>query len=210
MGQHPPRLTTDAAAFEAPLQQRQLPAGGSCGGLDMGTDALGTHLGEPPFAKSTLRLFRAMLVLHGGVQQIFVQSFDFAEGGGFRRGRKLKVAVDTTPVLGAAAVKDTCNLLADGTRRVIRELSVQAGLKPDEWAKENGLGRYLRGSVEGQSQVDWADEESRRRFLTGMVEDAEDLLERGVAKTRPTDLSSGLSKGLDLRVADGWSSAVEA
>ena len=135
---------------------------------------------------------------------------DLAGGGCVRRGRELKVAVDKPPARGAAAGEGTCNLLADGTRRVIRELSVQAGLKPDERAKANGLGRYLRGSVEGQSQVDWADEESRRRFLTGMVEDAEDLLERGVAKTRPTDLSSGLSKGLDLRVADGWSSAVEA
>lgn len=140
--------------------------------------ALGTRLGEPPFAKSTLQLFRAKLVLHGGIRQIFLRSLDFAEEEGFLRGRKLKVAVDTTPVLGAAAVKDTYNLLADGIRKVIRELSLQAGLEPDKWAQAHGLGRYLGGSIKGQSQVDWADEESQRRFLTGIVEDAKDLLDR--------------------------------
>ena len=76
--------------------------------------ALGVGLEERPFAKSTLQLFRARLVIHERMQSVLRKSLDYAPQTGYLRSRKLRVVLDTTHVLGRGAVKDTYNLLADG------------------------------------------------------------------------------------------------
>jgi hypothetical protein len=77
--------------------------------------ALGVGLEERPFAKSTLQLFRARLIIHERVRTVFKKSLDFARHTGYFRSRKLKVVLDTSYVLGRGAVKDTYNLLGDGS-----------------------------------------------------------------------------------------------
>src|SRR5712691_1482079 len=81
--------------------------------------ALGVELDARPFAKSTLQEFRAQLIVHEEQAAIFQASLELAKRRGkFRtKGgdkRKLKVALDTTNILGRGAVKDTYNLLGDG------------------------------------------------------------------------------------------------
>src|ERR671912_1583915 len=85
--------------------------------------ALGIALEERPFAKSTLQLFRARLIIHERVGAVFQKSLTFARQTGYLRSRRLKkVVLDTTHVLGRGAVKDTYNLLADGITMLAREL----------------------------------------------------------------------------------------
>ena len=55
----------------------------------------------------------------------------------------MKVAVDTTYILGRGAVKDTYNLLADGIVQVVRALSDLDGTRPEEWALRHGLDSTL-------------------------------------------------------------------
>ena len=76
--------------------------------------ALGIEAEERPFAKSTLQVFRAQLVLHGKVREVFEGSLRLAREPGYLKGRGMRVALDPTNILGRGAVKDTCNLLADG------------------------------------------------------------------------------------------------
>src|SRR5215203_5047113 len=45
--------------------------------------ALGVGLGERPFAKSTLQLFRARLIIHERVRTVFQKSLDFARHTGY-------------------------------------------------------------------------------------------------------------------------------
>jgi transposase len=87
--------------------------------------ALGVGLQERPFAKSTLQLFRARLILHEQVRTVFAQSLVFARRIGYLRTRKLKVVLDTTYVLGRGALKDTYNLLADGIARLVGALAAR-------------------------------------------------------------------------------------
>ena len=76
---------------------------------------LGIEVEARPFAKSTLQLFRAQLILHDRVRAVFQRSLQFARQTGCLKGRRMKVAVDTTYILGRGAVNlDTYNLLADG------------------------------------------------------------------------------------------------
>ena len=139
--------------------------------------ALGVGLQERPFAKSTLQLFRARLVIHECMQTVFRKSLDFARHTRYLRSRRLKVVLDTTYVLGRGAVKDTYNLLADGITVLARELAAEVPCSdPKEWAHERGLGRYFGSSVKGEAAIDWDDPEARQAFLEGVVADADRLL----------------------------------
>jgi hypothetical protein len=82
--------------------------------------APGIGLEEPPFAKSTLQLFRAHLIVHERVRAVFQESLGFARRTGYLRSRKLKVVLDTSHTVGRGAVKDTHNLLGDGIRKLVR------------------------------------------------------------------------------------------
>ena len=88
----------------------------------------------------------------------------------------MKLAVDTTPIFGKGAVKDTYNLLADGIRKLIHKLAGILDIPEEQWAEEQHLGRYFGSSIKGESDVDWADEASKRTFLTSIVNDAARLL----------------------------------
>ena len=151
--------------------------------------ALGIGLEERPFAKSTLQLFRARLILHERVRTVFGQSLAFARRTGYFRSRKVKVVLDTTYVLGRGAVKDTYNLLADGITRLARALAASAHSNPEEWTREHDLGRYFVSSLKGEAGIDWDDPEARQVFLEGVVADADRLLmvAREAMEELPTD-----------------------
>ena len=58
--------------------------------------ALGIEIEERPFAKSTLQVFRAQLILHDKVKEVFEQSLRLAgEKGCLKRGRGMRVSLDT-------------------------------------------------------------------------------------------------------------------
>jgi hypothetical protein len=142
--------------------------------------ALGIALDERPFAKSTLQEFRAQLVIHQQPRVLFQQSLQLATQQGFLQGkRKLKVALDTTAILGRGAVKDTYNLLGDGIVQVLRVLAQQAREPLADWAEREGCGRYVaEQSLKGQATLNWDDPQEQRQFLQGIVADADRVLER--------------------------------
>ncbi len=138
--------------------------------------ALGIGLEERPFAKSTLQLFRARLILHERMQTVFRGSLDFARRRGCLQGRKLKVVLDTSYVLGRGAVKDTYNLLAGGIAVLARKLAAGERSDPEEWARGHGLGRYFGSSLKGEANIEWDDPEAREKFLGGVLADADRVL----------------------------------
>lgn len=139
--------------------------------------ALGVGLEERPFAKSTLQLFRARLILHERVKTIFQKSLNFARRTGYFRHRKVRAVLDTSYILGRGAVKDTYNLLADGVRKLVGALAASAGREPEGWAREYGLSRYFGSSLKGEAQIDWDEAEEREVFLRSVVDDADRLLD---------------------------------
>src|SRR5215210_7486026 len=140
--------------------------------------ALGVEVDARPFAKSTLQEFRAQLLVHHEQRRVFERSLALAkQRGALRVSQPLKVALDTTNILGRGAVKDTYNLLADGMRQVLRVLAGQAGQALGAWAEAQGYGRYGSDpSVKGGAGIDWDDPAARDRFLGLLVADADRLL----------------------------------
>jgi transposase len=174
--------------------------------------ALGVELDARPFAKSTLQEFRAQLIVHEEQAAIFRTSLELARRRGkFRtrdgEKRKLKVALDTTNILGRGAVKDTYNLLADGIVKLARVLARLAEQPLAVWAEAEGYGRYVgQTSLKGTAEIDWGDAEQRRRFLGEIVADADRLLEQ--ARVARSGLEAGSAAETALLEAAGLLSRV--
>jgi hypothetical protein len=149
--------------------------------------ALGIAVDDKPFAKSTLQLFRAQLILHEKVRAVFQRSLQFARQTGYLKGHRMKAALDTTYILGRGAVKDTYNLLAEGIVQVVRALAALEDVKAEEWSKTHELERYFGSSVKGDAAIDWDDAKARRAFLNIIVTDADRLL--GLARQAQGRLS---------------------
>ena len=139
--------------------------------------ALGIEIEDRPFAKSTLQMFRAQLILHDKVREVFEGSLRLARQSGYLKKRGMRVALDTTYILGRGAVKDTYNLLADGIVKLLRALAAVANIAVGEWAEAQGYERYFGSSIKGEATIDWSDRKARRKLLGEIVADADRLLE---------------------------------
>jgi len=176
--------------------------------------ALGVELETRPFAKSTLQEFRAQLILHDQTRIMFQRSLEHAKRHGvWKKGHPpeerthIKLALDTTHILGRGAVRDTYNLLADGIVQVLRALAKLVRCDVVELAEEVDCARYVQGpSLKGQAAVDWSDPQARRAFLAEIVSDAEQLLDlvRGtrseLTKDSPEDQELVAAAGTLVRI----------
>jgi hypothetical protein len=135
--------------------------------------ALGLELDEKLCAKSTLQQFRAKLVLHEAYGQLFETSVAACRKAGVLPRGKLETAIDTTPVLGRGAVKDTFNLVSDQIRRVVEEACRLKGWDRAAVVAEQGLSRHCEAaSFKGAVDLDWTDAEARRALVGQLVADA--------------------------------------
>jgi IS5 family transposase len=161
--------------------------------------ALGIGIDTRPFAKSTLQLFRAQLVIHEEAQMIFRRSLEYAKGRGYLRGRRMRAAVDSSHIFGRGAVEDTYNLIAEGIRVLSRALAKAQGQRWEEWLVGHALARYGEASVKGAAEVNWEEGASREAFLTGLIEDGEQVL----AITREVRAGLEAKSEADRQVAEG-------
>lgn len=153
--------------------------------------ALGIELEEKLCAKSTLQLFRANLLLNDRYLRLFEASVAACRARGLSTSKKLDVAIDSTPVFGRGAVKDTYNLVSDGIRKVIGDACRLKGWDLESVVAEEGLSRHFGTSFKGESDLDWSDADERAALLAQLVGDARVALRtaaralRGYAKDEP-------------------------
>lgn len=138
--------------------------------------ALGLELEEVPMQKSALQEFEAKLVLHEMEEPILQKSIAEARRAGYLKNRKIRVALDTTPILGKGAVKDTYNLLGEGIEMLGQRLAEVEKEEVTVWAEKQGLSRYFGSSLKGEAGIDWDDQGQREQLLTEIVQDGRRLL----------------------------------
>jgi IS5 family transposase len=134
--------------------------------------ALGLELNEKLCAKSTLQRFRAQLVLHEATGQIFDRGVEACRTAGLLKRTTLSAAIDTTPILGRGAVRDTYNLVSDGIRHVVDEACRLKGWERDGIVEAEGLSRHFAASFKGSLDLDWSDAKERRAVVGQLVADA--------------------------------------
>jgi hypothetical protein len=146
---------------------------------------------EQPFARSTYQAFRYRLTMHKKEGIAFEKSVKEARDKGLLP-KELRVALDSSPVRGRGAVKDTFALLSDSIAAVIRAIAGKRKKKTEEVAEEAGLERHVSDvSIKGSEVVDWDDEKDVGRFLDGLLEDcgrAVELAEEAECGTDEVDL----------------------
>lgn len=138
--------------------------------------ALGLEMEEVPLQKSSLQEFEAKLVIHELSEALLKKSIDEARRAGYLKSCKIRVALDTTPILGKGAVKDTYNLLAEGIVQLACRLAEVEGDVIATWAERQGLSCYFGSSLKGEAAIDWDNKKQREQLLTAIVEDARRLL----------------------------------
>lgn len=128
---------------------------------------------EAPFAKSTFQAFRARLTVHLQEGLAFAKSVEVAKQAGLLP-KRLRVALDSSPVRGRGAVKDTFNLLSDAIVAVVRAVASRRQQRAAAVARQAGLERHLEGpSIKGSELVDWSDAAAVSGFLGRLLEDSE-------------------------------------
>jgi len=138
--------------------------------------ALGLEMEEVPMQKSALQEFEAKLVLHEMEEPMLKKSIEEARRAGYLKSRKIRVALDTTPILGKGAVKDTYNLLGEGIEILGKRLAEVAKEEVTAWVQRQGFSRYFGSSLKGEAAIEWDDKAQREQLLTEIVQDGRRLL----------------------------------
>jgi transposase len=130
--------------------------------------ALDLPVDHPGFHPTSLVRFRARLLLHGRERLVFERSLELASELGLRSGSAEQI-VDSTPMLGAAAVQDTAVLV----RAAVGKLLDAVGATNRRAAKElrSGL-RFDYSRPRVKPAGDWQDREARMGLLMEVAMDA--------------------------------------
>jgi transposase len=141
---------------------------------------------KAPFAKSTFQAFRARLTLHEQEGLAFEKSVREAREAGLLPAR-LRVALDSSPVRGRGAVKDTFNLLSDAIVAVLRAVAEKSATEVAQVAQRARVARHVESaSIKGSELVDWDNEGAVSEFLSGLLDDCD----RVVALAAASDCAS--------------------
>ena len=146
--------------------------------------ALGLELDEKLCAKSTLQLFRAKLILNEEYQRIFQASVEACRDAQLLKRKKLEIAVDTTPVFGRGAVKDTFNLVSDQIREVMTQVVALKGGDLSSLASDHGLSDHFGTSYKRDVEIDWGNPDQKRALVGELVSEAKETLELSKAALR--------------------------
>lgn len=128
---------------------------------------------EAPFAKSPFQAFRARLTVHRQEGLAFERSVQAARDAGLLPPR-LRVALDSSPVRGRGAVKDTFNLLSDAIVAIVRAVAAQRKATAATVAREAGIERHVEAaSLKGSEPVDWDQAGAVSAVLAGLLQDCD-------------------------------------
>jgi hypothetical protein len=145
--------------------------------------ALGLEIEEVAMQKSSRQEFEAKLVRHEMEEPRLKRSLGEARRTGDLAKRKIRVALDTRPILGKGALKDTYNLLAEGMGPLASRLAEGEGESGAVWAERQGMSGYFGSRLKAEAGMDWDEKKQREQLLTAMVQDARRLL--GLAEAAP-------------------------
>jgi IS5 family transposase len=126
--------------------------------------ALGLGLNDHGCDHSSLCVFRARLLAHQEEGKLFQEVVAGAVKARLLPKRAVQV-MDSSPMLGAAAVQDTYKLIRTALHKLVKGHKREL---PKELMPR--LKRYLQT---GKAEIDWEDREARQRELQQLVEDAE-------------------------------------
>lgn len=89
--------------------------------------------------------------------------------------KELRVAIDSSPLVGAGRVEDTINLLGHAGRKIVGCAAELLGWPTEKVAKEAGIPVLLGSSVKKALDVEWSDGNAKAEALARLVEQLDSL-----------------------------------
>jgi len=120
------------------------------------------------FDRSLLVYFRARLLINHKEKMVFKKSLELARETGLLK-EKVDQVIDSTPMLGAGAVKDTYELLRDGIRKIL-------SLMDKKKKSRINLSLKAYGKNDPKPKINWDDKKERQELLSLLVSDVKEVL----------------------------------
>ncbi len=134
---------------------------------------------EPAFSQGALFDFRERMIRAEMDRRLLERTAQVArETGAFdwkKLPKGLRVAVDSSPLVGAARVEDTINLLGHAARKIVTCAAELLGWSKEKVAKQAGIPVLLESSIKKGLDVEWADREAKAKALAQLVEQLDSL-----------------------------------
>jgi hypothetical protein len=128
---------------------------------------------EAPFSQGVLVRFRERMVEHDLDRKLLDRTVELAKRNDSFGWQKLKVALDSSPLLGAGRVEDTWNLIGRALSLVVDCAAKVVGVPREQIIEEAKLD-VLRGpSVKVALDIDWDDPEQQSQALQRLLQAVE-------------------------------------
>ena len=124
----------------------------------------------PPFSKGTLVGFRQALIAHELDRRLLERTVELAAQAGTFGARRLRAALDSSPLWGAGRVEDTYNLLGHALRKALGVLARQQGRGLAAVAAEAGADLVAGSSLKAALDLDWDDPAERAQALVQVLD----------------------------------------
>ena len=121
-----------------------------------------------PFGQGTFLRFRAAVIAHDLDRRLVERTVELAERYGEFDATKLRAALDSSPVWGAARVEDTYTLIGHALHKALGVIARQEGWDLTVAAREAGIEVVAGSSLKAALDLNWDDPAERKRGL-GLV-----------------------------------------
>ncbi|MEH2092309.1 IS1182 family transposase [Nostoc sp.] len=125
---------------------------------------------KAPFGKGTLVRFRGLLISKSFDRRLIEKTIEMAKKRGGYNSNSLKIALDSSPLWGAARVEDTYNLLGHALRKVLEIIAENTQESLKTVAASAGAEIVAKTSLKAALDLDWDDPEARNIALSTILQ----------------------------------------
>jgi hypothetical protein len=126
---------------------------------------------KAPFSKGTLVGFRKALIERDRDRRLVERTLEVARNRGGFSSRRLRAALDSSPLWGAGRVEDTYNLLGHALKKALGVIASRQGWGLAEVAAEAGAELLTSAtSLKAALDLDWDDPQERKLALVGVLD----------------------------------------
>lgn len=122
-----------------------------------------------PFGQGTLVRFRTRMVAHDLDKKLVERTVELAKKGGTFGWKKLRVAIDASPLPGAGRVEDTWNLIGRAMSKVVHAVSLALSMSEEDVIKKARLTVLSADSIKSALDIDWDDGEAQHEALNRLL-----------------------------------------
>jgi len=137
---------------------------------------LGTLADESaPFGQGTLVRFRTRMMAHDLDRKLVDRTVELAKKSGTFGWKKLRVALDSSPLQGAGRVEDTWNLIGRAMSKVVHSVALALSMEEEDVIRQAGLFVLCADSIKSALDIDWDDDDAQHQALNLLLEQVSQL-----------------------------------